>query len=212
MTTPSTAARQARGYVHSNRTRWSLPGALIRLWFPRLAERIRFVFRASVKRAAFAFFRLGCVRYDISGLTFYLPFRNNEEFERAKANVKDAVWAIDRFDPSRMRRIRRDLSNGIYAFPIKGAALYHRDIGVCVLSQSRLLAGGYVSTALSIVHEAAHARMRYLPNSVPRRRARMERMCIGAEIAFVSRLPDNGPTLAALIREQDQIASAESDT
>ena len=182
-------------------------GALDHSSLQRLTARLRLAVRLSVKRAVFAFFRFGFVRYEIYGLTFYLPFRNREDFERAKANVKDAVWMIDRFDPIRMRRIRRDLGQGIYVLPVT-RTLYHRDIGVCVLSYSRLITGNFASTALLIVHEAAHARMRILPNSVPQRRVRMERICIGAEIAFVTRLPENGPTLELLRRTQMKITEA----
>lgn len=115
---------------------------------------------------------------------------------------------IERFDPVRLHRIRRDLSNGIVAVPGPNDALYHRDIGVCVLSTTRLQGDNYVPTALSIVHEATHARMRHLSNSTAERAAQMERICIGAQIAFVSRLPGSGPTLEALLRAQSQMTAS----
>lgn len=58
-----------------------------------------------------------------------------------------------------------------------------------MLSWNLLLRGRCVSTVLSIVQDAAHARMRYLPTPTGERVAYMERICMGAELAFVSRLP-----------------------
>lgn len=157
------------------------------------------------KRVVLAVYRAGCERYDISGIRFYLPLRDRKELKRVKANAEQAVRMLERFDPVRLERIRRDLQNGIVVAPGPNDALYHRDIGVCVLSWSLLLRENYVSAVLSIVHEAAHARMRYLPTPTPERAAHMERICIGAEIAFVSRLPGNGPILEALRRMQERM-------
>lgn len=164
-------------------------------------------FHAAIKRAVFAIYRLGCVRCDISGLIVYLPHSSRQEFDRSEANVRGAVWILDRFDPLRMRRIRRDLSSGIVVVPGTSSAHYIRDIGVCVLNAKRVLEGTQLSTALSIVHEAAHARMRHLPNNTPERRARMERICIGAEIGFVSRLPDHDSAIEQLQRMQAKMTS-----
>jgi len=170
--------------------------------FSQIAERIRYGIRTLLKRTVFAIYRMGCARLDISGLVFFLPAGNRHEFERSETCVKEAVWIINHFDPVRLQRIRRDLSNGIVVVPGIGSAHYLRDIGICILNLKRLREGNHLSTALSIVHEAAHARMRCVPNSTSEQRARMERICIGAEIAFVSRLPDNRRALENLRRMQ----------
>ena len=167
----------------------------------RLVSAIRAVF----KRAMMAVYRVGCERYEISGLTFYLPRRDRHEIERAKVNAQDAVRMLERFDPVRFQRIRRDLRNGIVVVPGPNDAIYHRDIGICVLGWNLLLRENHVPTALSIVHEAAHARMRCVPTPTPERAAHMERISIGAEIAFVSRLPGNGPTREVLRRLQGRM-------
>lgn len=177
----------------------------------RSVRRLRFAAYACAKRAVFAFYRLGCERCNISGLIFYLPVHDRDALAQFKANAQNAVEILQEFDPIRLKRIRRDLSNGIVAAPGGNTALYHRDIGVCVLNTSRLLDSNYVRAVLSIVHEATHARMRHLSNATPERAARMERICIGAEIAFVSRLPANGPALEALRQMQAEITPSSFD-
>ena len=168
----------------------------------RFAERIQSRARRLVKRTVFGIYRMGCKRCDVSELVFFLPVRSRHEFEIFETCLKEAVWIINRFDPVRLQRIQRDLSNGIVVVPSTSGAHYLPDIGVCILNSRRLLEGSHLSTALAIVHEAAHARLRCVPNPTPEQRARIERICIGAQIAFVSRLPENQRALENLRRMQ----------
>lgn len=56
-----------------------------------------------------------------------------------------------------------------------------------------------------IVHEATHARMRRLSHATPERRWRMERICIGAEIAFAMRVPGVEKTVDMLRAKQSRL-------
>ena len=93
---------------------------------PHFAERIQSRNRTLVKRTAFSIYRMGCARCDVSGLVFFLPVRDRQEFEGFEACVKEAVWIINRFDPVRLQRIQRDLSNGIVVVPSTSGAHYLR--------------------------------------------------------------------------------------
>ena len=81
--------------------------------FSKFAERIRYRIRTLLKRTVFAIYRMGCARLDVSGLIFFLPAGSRQEFERSETCVKEAVRIINRFDPVRLQRVRRDLSNGM---------------------------------------------------------------------------------------------------
>src|SRR6185437_5131935 len=92
-----------------------------------LVKLLRSAIGTRYKRVVFSFYRLGCRRCDISGLTFYLPFRDREAFDKSLEDIRKAVRMLERFDPVRLQRIRRDLNNGIMAVPAagQGGALYH---------------------------------------------------------------------------------------
>jgi hypothetical protein len=95
-------------------------------------------------------------------------------------------------------------------FPTKSIdGLYHRDVGVCIVNSDCLLEAHPAYIALLIVHEATHARMRCLPNTTPERRARMERICIGAEITFAARVPGGARSVDALRRARSQIGPSD---
>lgn len=163
-------------------------------------QRLDSALRLGAKRSLVAFWRAGCLRLNLSGLTLYVHQGNAESVKQASANLKTAVALLDRYDPVRFRRICHDLKNGIIVFPTRSPARaeYHRDIDVCFLRSDYVASGHPGFIALSIVHEATHARMRHLSHATPERRARMEQICIGAQIAFASRVPGVSATIDQL--------------
>jgi len=169
--------------------------------------RLKYTVRLCAKRSVLAFWRAGCVRLDLRGLTVFVHDASDESVRQATANLGTAVALIDKYDPVRFRRICRDLKNGIIVFPTRSAARaeYHRDVDVCFLRADHVLTGHPGFIALSIVHEATHARMRRLSHATPAQRARMERICIGAEIAFASRVPGVSSTIDVLRTRQSEL-------
>jgi hypothetical protein len=173
--------------------------------------RAKYALRLWAKKSLLAFWRVGCVRLDIQGLTIYLHDASDESVKKSTVNVKTAVALLDKYDPVRFRRICRDLGNGIIVFPTPGTARaeYHRDVDVCFLKGDFVLSGHPGFIALSIVHEATHARMRRLSHADPARRARMERICINAQIAFASHVPGVSATIDELRARQSRVNASD---
>jgi hypothetical protein len=170
-------------------------------------QRLDSALRLGAKRSLVAFWRAGCLRLDVGGLRFYIHHGSDESIKQASANLKTAVGLLDRYDRVRFRRICHDLKNGIIVFPTRGTARaeYHRDIDVCFLRSDYAASGHPGFIALSIVHEATHARMRRLSQATAERRARMEQICIGAQIAFASRVPGVSATIDELRARQSSV-------
>ena len=117
-----------------------------------------------------------------------------------------APWGSSRYDPNRLARIKRDLGAVlVWPFTAAGAvAEFHGDVGICALYS---VAGKDVSAplvALSIVHEATHARLACIPvtsDSLPR----MERVCLEQELTFARNIPEKRAALAAYV--ENRVAS-----
>src|SRR6185312_12758343 len=169
--------------------------------------RLKYTVRLCAKRSVLAFWRAGCVRLDLRGLTVFVHDASDESVRQATANLRTAVALLDKYDPCRFRRICRDLKNGIIVFPTGSAARaeYHRDIDMCFLRADYVLSRHPGFIAMLIVHEATHARMRRLSHATPERRWRMERICIGAEIAFAMRVPGVEKTVDMLRAKQSRL-------
>lgn len=76
---------------------------------------------------------------------------------------------------------------------------------MCFLRADYVLSRHPGFIAMLIVHEATHARMRRLSHATPERRWRMERICIGAEIAFAMRVPGVEKTVDMLRAKQSRL-------
>jgi hypothetical protein len=91
--------------------------------------------------------------------------------------------------------MRRDI-RGIWITETAGnLAEYDHDLRLCVLDRDHVSQTNVAAADLAccIVHEATHARLRsYGIGYKPESRARVERVCYRAEIAFAGRLPAGG--------------------
>lgn len=106
--------------------------------------------------------------------------------------VEAAVELIAACDPLRLDRLRRDMPRVLIGVPEVGDACFSPGTGLGVLNLE--VVSQKVTTpaqlALLIVHEATHARLhRAGVEYVPELRARIERACVRAELAFAERLP-----------------------
>jgi hypothetical protein len=117
------------------------------------------------------------------------------------ARLDEALALIEQHAPWRFRHLRRDVRQiAVVRFPCRGA--YFPDERVC-LTELTFLARRDISAApvaASILHEGVHARVdRMGVRREGRDRAREERLCRRAELAFGSSLP---PALGAPVVER----------
>jgi hypothetical protein len=121
--------------------------------------------------------------------------------------VDAALLLLTSYDPVRLARIRRDLGC-LFIRPAAGnLAEYHRSLRECVLDPEYLAAADTTPALIAgtIVHEATHARLDSLGfGYAPALRARIERLCFEAEIAFARRLPDGSAVIAMAQRQLAQ--------
>lgn len=107
------------------------------------------------------------------------------------ARLDEALGLIDRYQPWRLRHLRRDLRQfRVVRFPCRGA--YIPDEGSCVTELTFLARTDITAApvASSIVHEGIHARVHRMGvRAEGRDRAREERLCRRAELDFGLALP-----------------------
>jgi hypothetical protein len=117
------------------------------------------------------------------------------------ARLDEALALIERYQPWRLRHLRRDLNEiRIVRFPCRGAWLPEE--GACVTELTFLNRRDIspAPVASSIVHEGMHARVdRMGVSRYTRDRAREERLCRRAELEFGQSLP---PELGAPVVER----------
>lgn len=110
--------------------------------------------------------------------------------------VAKVLDLIQRVDPRRFRRMSRDVRRILITHTGGAAGSYWSDLDACALDAQHLL-GSLESAAMTLVHEATHARLRRAGFSyTPELRPRLERLCLEAEIAFGERLPNSSDLIA----------------
>lgn len=160
--------------------------------------------------AAYRLERLLTVERMLHGIPVHVYNLQRDQYDNALLfqKVEAALDLIAAHRPVWVPRMRRDVSRiSVRLYPVCRAAFYHA-------SRSLVLDTYFVATfpvleiASSIVHEAAHARIRArLPNLPPGHRGREERVCRKAQLRFARALPDSGEHAArmeALVRAPDE--------
>ncbi len=131
------------------------------------------------------------------------------------ARLDDALALLEQYEPRRARHLERDLQQFLIArYPCRGA--FFADSRTC-LTELTFLARRDISPAVvasSILHEGVHARVaqfrkRVGGSSREEDRAREERLCRRAEIAFGRALPDE---LGGPVIERAEASLAMDDT
>lgn len=115
-------------------------------------------------------------------------FASNTESQAARNQLARALELIESSDPMRMRRLRRDL-RGIL-LTSTGAGSFLPALRICQLGMGYALRVQPEELAMTVVHEATHARLFQLGcgyRSVDREV--IERICVEAEIRFARKLP-----------------------
>jgi hypothetical protein len=111
--------------------------------------------------------------------------------------VTSALEIIARYQPKRLDRIRRDLRY-ILIFKLPGA-VYWDDLRACALP-TYIVSKDTEDIALTIVHEATHARIRScgIPHD-PDQQGRNERVCVNQEISLARFFADGSERAAKLL-------------
>lgn len=104
--------------------------------------------------------------------------------------VARVLQLIQQYDASQLRRILADVRRIVVTPPGGAAGSYWASVKACVLGAEHLLQDSCESAAMTLVHEATHARLeragiRYTSAN----RARIESICLRAEIAFGRKVP-----------------------
>ena len=131
---------------------------------------------------------------------------------QALARLDAALALIERYQPWRLRRLRRDLARiGVRRFPCRAA--FFPGSRTCLIELTFVGSGRHTEAevAASIVHEGVHARLYaagvagYLGNE-----AREERLCRQAELELGLALPDEAGAVVVR-RARESLALADVD-
>lgn len=165
-----------------------------RLWRPAVGHPVSWV-RYAVLRAMIA----RSPRQNVEGLEASDLIASGRT-ELLFAKLGAALGLIASVDPPRFARLTRDLRRVVF---LESGPEYWPEARACVLNDVADLSAAEV--ALRVVHEAAHARLwnagfRYGPDV----RARIERICVSAELAFVRKLPESAQLVEETERKLEQ--------
>jgi hypothetical protein len=111
-----------------------------------------------------------------------------DEDRRAGSAVDLAIGLIARHDPIRHRRMLQDVRYVVVAHTVGWAGEYREDIRSILLDASHVLKQSVESCAMVIVHEATHARLCRMGVGRHPDRARIEGVCVRAEIEFARKV------------------------
>jgi hypothetical protein len=109
------------------------------------------------------------------------------------SKIDQALNLISEFDSRRYRQIKRDVKRIWIAAAPGYCAQWEEELQMCILDTDYFRRSDISASemALTIVHEATHARLHKLKIGYAENiRERVERICIKSEIAFAKRLPD----------------------
>jgi hypothetical protein len=152
--------------------------------------------------------RLGV--YHIAGFTIVVDnTRADIATDDVLARLQESVELIERYQPWRLKHLRRDLRQfRVIRFPCRGA--YFPEHRACMVELTFLARRdiGAATVASTIVHEGMHARVHAMGVNEARDRAHEERICRRAELEFGQALP---PGIGAPVVERALASLALAD-
>jgi hypothetical protein len=141
--------------------------------------------RRVVERWAFA----SAPRTDALGIQLQ-SFGQVRDSHELFAKITESLELIASVEPRRFRRLSRDIRRIVVTPFARANAAYLPKSRTCYVSHEIAKKHSVANVAILLVHEATHARfevsgVRHWPD----RRARFERACVRAELAFADQLP-----------------------
>ncbi|MFL5493649.1 MAG: hypothetical protein ACJ8DC_04605 [Gemmatimonadales bacterium] len=110
-----------------------------------------------------------------------------EDGERTLERLRGALNVIEKGDPRRYQRLKRDLRRIVLVRA--GDPEFASEIGACILRSGYVRESEPAALASTLVHEATHARLCRLGIGYgPALRARVEGICVREQIAFAERI------------------------
>lgn len=126
---------------------------------------------------------------------FRVADTTDEPSDTALAQLDAALRVIECHQPRAFRALKRAITR--FVLVRAGGPEYWPSAHAIVLNKHHVEALDASATALTIVHEAVHARLRrHGIGYVPRLRQRIETLCVAAEVQLARTLP-NGSMLEA---------------
>lgn len=174
----------------------------------RTGESFRAVMRLLARPVRFAFLRLAGLispRREIAGFEV-VDLRVDDGDPWVFSTVGDVLGLIARIDPLRFARMQRDIRRIVVLRAGGAAGSYWHDWKACVLDSRHLRDDSVASTAMTLAHEATHARLRrrgfrYRGALKPR----IERLCIEAEITLGGKITGAEELVAQARRDLDRV-------
>ena len=156
--------------------------------------------------------QLGGPATEVHGIVVHHADVEGERLDNALRNLGRALALIEQRDPRRWNRLRRD-GTTILLGTLLGKHNYNRISNVMTLDMRDILETPVELLAVTIVHEATHARIaRATKRPKPLDLAREERRCMEESIAFVRRYsrPDDPNLEAWIAYERAQLSAPRS--
>jgi hypothetical protein len=118
--------------------------------------------------------------------------------------IKSALALVEEHDPKFFARMQRDLRRIIIAPEGGSEGSYWASLRASVIDARHLMRDPVESVAMTLVHEATHARLQRagIPD-LPSLRSRIEAVCLRAEIALGSKLPGTDELVAEAKRAHE---------
>ena len=138
-------------------------------------------------------------QFRIAGVRVVAPFLDQKRAEALRAKVGASLSLLQNYSPKHHRRVERFIPNVLILGGHSYRAVYTADLKLCDVSREFALSESTSPErlALTLVHEAAHG---YIHSRgvlyAEDRRARIERICVKAEIAFADRIPQGHALVA----------------
>lgn len=147
----------------------------------------------------------------VRGIPVTVAFATAADRTRLFEDIESSLALIERYDPHRFTRILKDVRGILlyeWSMRFGTLGLYSTSLRICHVNATVFdedNPGRSVIGACVIVHEATHARLEGLGVRAilhnKRTRARIERLCVRAELAFASRLPNSEAYCAVLAKQ-----------
>ena len=138
--------------------------------------------------------RLSTTEHDVHGLPLFVVWSPHHAIEpdAVAQRLDRALALIERYQPLKYHRLLSDFTQFLVRRnPTR--AMYYMNTGTCLLELTFVGDGSYseAEIAAAVIHEGIHARLHKMGcQTSDETRARHERLCRKAEMAFAKAIPD----------------------
>jgi hypothetical protein len=145
-------------------------------------------------------------RFSVDGVNLVVPFQDRDRAELLRGKVATALHLIKHHTPKYFARVQKFVPNILVLGAHAYTAVYISDLDLCDIARDFALSRSTSAEqlAMTLVHEATHGFLASRGISYSEdQRAQIERICVRAEIALASRLPQADGLATAARRSLD---------